>query len=268
MEGKKAYYRDQEYRHNPSSASIETATGVQGACLRQLWWRAKKEPETNPMELTGMLQAGFGDAIHTFILGKLKRSKQIQITAETGGRTYVDDLTKEISYRLDGLVTYEGAQGGFELKTTQGMALTGKGWGIKDSGPKTDHLLQVICYFKVNPALKWFSLVYVARDSGYRLEFHIIRNGDKFFVDGRDCGLTFANIAKRWKELEGFIERNELPPRDYKVWLNPKGEIQDIKQVRGEKYKSDFRCLYCSFKNKCWTAEDAKHAAYKTEEMP
>lgn len=264
-EDKKIKYKDYPYHHNPSSASFKRPSGeVVGKCLRQLFYRATKEPETNPGEVTGMLQAGFGDAIHYWLLNKLGTSGKIRLMKESGGKFIIDELTKEISYRVDGLVTVGDEMGGLELKTTQGRAITGKGWGIKDNGPKEDHLLQVICYMKAQPSLKWFALVYIGRDTAYRIQYNITRNGDEFYVNGKLVrDLNFAGVVSRWRELEQYIKDNKVPPRDFKVWLKDDGSIQETKTIKGDFYKSDFQCLYCPYSAKCWSEPDASKDAYR-----
>lgn len=260
----KEKHKDSGYRHYPSSASIKLESGrVVGACLRQLYYRATKEPEPEHTETTGLLQMLFGDAIHSALQAKFAKSKEIRFTAESKGKVLLDTLTKEVSYRLDGLVTFDEQHGGFELKTVQSRAVSDKDWGIKAKGPKEDHLLQIITYMGLDPALKWFSLVYVGRDTAYRLEFHITRDGDRFFLDGEEIkGLNFSGVKDRWVELEKHLADNTLPNRDFKVWLREDGTIQETKTIKGKFHKSDFRCLYCPFKEKCWGQPDAKNDAY------
>lgn len=268
---RQARSKNYQYKHNPSSASYRKADGkVVGACQRQLYYRAKKVDSTRELDTTSMIQGGFGDAIHTWLLDKLTKVTGISLMKEAGGKLIVDPLTLEMSYRLDGLVTVGDVMGGLEIKTTQGRAITGKDWGIKDKGPKDDHLLQVICYMKAHPSLKWFALVYFGRDNAYRMQFDVKREGDKFFW--RKAGakswtpveFDFEGIQKRWLELEAHIDGDILPPRDYKVWLKADGSIQDTKYIKGDFFKSDFRCLYCPYSKKCWTEEpDADKDCYK-----
>ena len=262
---KKEQYKDYPYFHNPSSATLRKPDGsLVGACLRQLWYRATKTPESEPINITSSLQALFGDCIHKGLLDLYGQSKDFRIMKESGGKFVIDTLTKEVSYRIDGIVSQEEDMGGLELKTTQGRALTGPGWGIRDKGPKEDHLLQVICYMKAQPSLKWFALVYVARDDAYRMQFNITRKDDEFFLDGvKIKDLNFTGIEARWKELESHIKNNTVPPRDYKVFLKPDGTIAKTKTVGKLTKKSDFRCLYCAYSSLCWSQSDASKDAYK-----
>jgi hypothetical protein len=264
LKDKKEKYKDYEYKHNPSSSTMVKDDGtVVGACMRQLWYRATKVPESNPNDLTGLLQMGFGDGIHNWLLAKLQKSKRITLLKEAGGRVTIDPLTREVSFRLDGLVTHKGELGGFELKTTQGFGLS---YMLKEGGPKEDHLLQVLDYFATNEAIRWFGLVYVARDSGYRAEFHITKEDDGFYIKGikpdmpkrKITDLSFDKVKARWKILEGHIERKEEPPRDFKVVFNDEGKIVDSRVKKGYKYKSHFKCTYCSHKDYCWSQPGAQ----------
>jgi hypothetical protein len=267
---RKEKFKDYKYNHNPSSASLKRPDGtVVGACLRQLWYRATKAEESSTPDPKNMIQAGFGDAIHYWLQNKYAKSKTFSIMSESKGRMVLDTLTQEMSYRLDGLIAGEGHFGGLEIKTTQGRALAGgtkkdgSKWGIRHEGPKDSHILQVICYMKAQPQLEWFALVYFGRDNAYRMQFNITRVGDEFYLDGvKIKDLTFDGIQARWKELEGYVERKELPPRDFKVHLKSDGTIQEVKYIAGDPHKSDFQCLYCPYATKCWSEPDAKKDAY------
>ena len=119
----------------------------------------------------------------------------------------------------------------------------------------------------VNPSIKWFSLIYLARDNGYRLEYHITRDGDTYFLDGKKIKeLSFEKIKARWKTLEGHIERKEVPAREFKVFLNSDMEIQKTKTIKGDTHKSDWRCLYCPYaETVCWKGDDTWDDSYNKE---
>lgn len=264
---RKKYFSEHPYFHNPSSASIKINGETKGACLRQLYYRATKEPETGVFDLSGALTAGFGEAIHGYLLGKWGKSKKISLQAESKGKTLIDPLTREVSYRLDGLVSADGETGGLEIKTSTDDAIEGRpSWGIPGiakEGPKEDHLLQVISYFNAFPSIKWFVLIYFGRGRAPIKEFHITRDGDNYFVDGfRVKDLNFKGISERWQELDKHLKDKQAPPRDYKVWLRADGTILPVKTIGGKKFKSDWRCNYCPFSGKCWTEPDAQKESY------
>jgi len=259
------YHKGKAYAHYPSSASCRLASGsVVGACNRSLYWKAKGEPSEREDSLASVLQRGFGDAIHDWLFNKLKKSSAFTIQSELGGRLKVDGLTKEVSYRLDGIALVDGRKVGVELKTTQGRGLDKL---IKEGGPKEHHLLQVFDYFVAHPDINEFCLVYVSRDSGYSVEYLIERKGDDFYLtqtypttgSARKIeGISVEGAKKRRMELEKALETDTLPPRDYSVFLNKQGEVQEIRTRAGEKFKSDFWCLYCDYQKKCWSMPDAK----------
>lgn len=262
--------KPREFRHNPSSATMVDDNGkVVGACLRQLYYRATNEPIAEKKELTNKLQAGFGNGIHDFLTTRLQKSNKLRLVPESPGKVLIDPLTKEISFRLDGLVTYLGELGCLEIKTQQSFGLRKM---ISEGGPKASDLLQVLCYFGTNDMIRWASLVYVARDTGFRAEYHIYKDPETklFMIRGitpekREKPievLSFEKIVKRWKELEGHVERKELPKRDYKVVLRADGTVTDKRVKNGVEYKSDFQCMYCSYRSTCWKAEGATEDAY------
>ncbi len=260
-----------DYRHNPSSATMVDAEGkVVGACLRQLYYRATGEPVSDKKELTNKLQAEFGNGIHNVLTDRLKKSDRIRLTAEVPGKVIVDPLTKEISFRLDGLVTYKGELGCLEIKTQQSYGLQRM---VKEGGPKKSDILQVMCYFGTNDDIRWASLLYVARDSAYRAEYHIYKDPESnvFMIEGITPkkapkpieGLTFDAVVKRWKILEEHVERKEIPRRDYRVVLKTDGTVTDKRTKNGVEYKSDFQCSYCSYQTTCWNGPGKEEDAYK-----
>lgn len=260
-----------DYRHNPSSATMMGADGkVIGACMRALYYRATGEPVSDKKDLTVKLQGGFGNGIHDYITGRLQRSDKIKLIPEAPGKVLIDPLTKEISFRLDGLVTHKGEVGCLEIKTKQSYALNTM---VRTTGPRKSDLLQVLCYFGTNENIRWASLVYVARDSAFRAEYHIYRDPktNVFVIKGvtperREMpidDLSFEKIVARWKELEGHVERRELPKRDFKVVFKTDGTITDKRTKNGVDYKSDFACSYCSYKTTCWSGPDADKDAYQ-----
>lgn len=273
-EDKKSAQRpDNGYRHNPSSASMVTDEGrVVGSCVRALYYRATKEPISDPKPLTSRLQAGFGNGVGDYIVKQLLKSDKIKLVAEAPGKVIVDPLTQEVSFRLDGLVTYKGELGCLELKTMQSFGLQKM---VRDGGPKEAHLLQVLCYFGTNPDLRWASLVYFGRDNAFRAEYHVYRDPatQKFMIRGVTpekaekpiTELSFDKIVSRWSKLEALVAKKELPPRDYKAVLDKEGCVTPERTKNGVKYSTDFSCKYCSYQTKCWSSEDAYKFSRNTE---
>ncbi len=136
-------------------------------------------------------------------------------------------------------------------------------------------LLQILTYFGTNEAILWFGLVYMARDTGYRAEYHIWKEDGKFFIKGvlprttteEITDLSFNGILTEWKRLEDSIGSGEIPNRDYKVVFADDGRIVPHRIKRGYKYETDKSCIYCSWKDKCWSLPDAKDEAVKIGEV-
>ena len=268
-----------DFRHHPSSASNVLEAGskwsdkgesVTGACLRNIFYRATNQPETNPKKMSTKLQAGFGDAIHGWLLSKLQKSKKLTIQSESAGKVTVEPLTNIVSFRLDGLVTYQGDMGGLEIKTSQNFGLARM---LKKGGPRPYDILQVMTYFATNPLIRWFALVYVCRDTGFWVEYHMWRDPKtgKFMLEGiypekqpeSIEGLTFEGVVDRWKAVEAYVANKELPPRDYQAVLNKDGEVTDKRTKNGVDYETDFRCKYCEFQTHCWSLPDALEKSKK-----
>jgi hypothetical protein len=255
-----------EFHHNPSSASFKVGEETVGACLRQLYYKATELPVTNPKQLTSYLTAEFGNAIHEKIFSLLKKHPALKVESEVPGKLKVDDLTHEISYRIDGLITHKGEKGGAELKTKTGFKLQHM---VKEQGPDWADFAQIVTYFETDKELMWYVLLYVARDSGYRAEYHIYRDyndGQKLKYISvvpenrniKDIPVTFDQLAARWKTLESHLDKKIVPPRDYKVVLKEDGTPTALRQKNKVDYKSDMRCMYCPWLAHCWSQPDAK----------
>ncbi len=259
------------FRHNPSSASFVKASGeVVGACLRSLYYKATKEAVTETKSLTVKLQGDFGNGIHDKITEKLKKSDKIKIIPESPGKTVVDELTNEVSYRLDGLVTHKGEEGYLELKTMQSFALQRM---VKMGQPRDKDVLQVLSCLGAKPDLRWAALVYFGRDNAYRAEYHIYKDPETntYVIRGitpekheQDIEeLSYEGIVSRWKELEVAVSQQKLPKRDFKAVLREDGTVVDKRVRNYVEYRTASACLYCSWKTKCWTSEGAVEDSVK-----
>ena len=133
---------------------------------------------------------------------------------------------------------------------------------IKDTGPKADHILQVISYLNAIPGVKRGRFLYVARDTGRMLEFVIEKSGDTYAVDGVQVPeLSWAGIIARWARLESILASGIAPAPDYKAWINEKtGEVMGVKTIKGEIYKTPWRVMYDDYRDLIW--KDQKNFQY------
>jgi len=220
LRSKKKDFKVQEH-HHPSSARVaigdKIVCGV-GGCLRAQYWNWMGVEPTNPINLNGLHNVTIGHAYEDWyeeglkILGK-EYQREVAFKADIG-------LKYQMSGRIDFLVKEDNGWEGVELKTSYGR---GMDYYKKTKKPKESYLLQMLCYFEyLEKPIKVFHNPVFARDNFYRTTFKIEKGKTEY---------TFKQIVASWRELEGFLERKELPPRDF----NDK----------------DYQCRYCAYKNKC-----------------
>lgn len=86
-----------------------------------------------------------------------------------------------------------------------------------------------------------------------------------------DIHISLEAIASRWKELDGYLERGELPPPDFerkyhiedpRILQETKTDIQ--KATKNQLLLGDLQCKYCSYRDKC--ANDLEIPASYTDE--
>jgi hypothetical protein len=115
-------------------------------------------------------------------------------------------------------------------------------------------------------------MLYFGRDNAYRAEYHMYKDPNGEYVikgitpksaEVHVHPLSFDGIVARWKELEEYVEKKEVPPRDYKAVLSKDGTVTDKRVKNGVEYKTDKACLYCSYKTTCWSLSDKEKDAYQ-----
>jgi len=241
--------------HNPSSASFKYSDGrVIGKDMLSLYLKWTGVPPSNPITAKALLNMRMGDATHE-ALAKILAKAGIKAKSEVKGEGFVPGLKNKISYRVDGLCELDGNIEVLEVKSTTDDAMMSSGWGIIDTGPKEDHILQLVCYLNLEPGVKAGRLIYVSRDTGELLEYRIERDGDKYFYSGSGAvipEISFSGIVARWAELEKRLENQEMPEPEFRPWLNDDGEIMKVKQIKGKKYKTPWQCMYDSYKDYIW----------------
>jgi hypothetical protein len=226
--------------HNPSSASFKYPDGrIVGKDLLSLYYKWKGVPPSNPFSVESLLKFRLGDGAHE-VLAKILSKAGIKHISEVAGKAQLPGLQKTISYRVDGLMEIDGNVEVLEVKSTDENQLLGRGWGIKDKGPKLEHIIQVLCYTNLVAGVKQARLLYIARDTGDMLEYIVGKEYE---------GVTFSGIVDRWRELERHLENNTVPLPEFKVWLNEDGEIMPVKQIKGQRYKSDWQAMYGDYKD-------------------
>lgn len=241
--------------HYPSSASFKYSDGtLVGPDLLTSYLKWTGVPPSNPSNGASLLKMRMGDGAHkelATILGKAN----IKAVPETGAKVPVPGLTYPVSYRTDVLAEIDGKLKIIEVKSSQEQQMFNRQYGICVKGPKTDHLLQVICYLELVPGADSALLLYIDRGTGGMLEFTVTKGSEGgYLLDGKPIPeIRWSGIIARWVVLEEALVAKVEPESEYHCWLNEKtGEVMAKKTIKGEDYKSDWRCLYNDYKDFIW----------------
>lgn len=255
--------------HYPSQASVETADGVIGKCLRAQWYSWKSVERTNPIPVSNIWKMRIGDSIHAQIAHWL-RELEYQVQEEYPFTFEHPNLKHRISGRLDDVIVFPKVNEFYavECKTSWSKFFTNAKDGVAKKGPGLSDLLQVLVCLSCVKDLKGCYMLYIARDNGQRFQFYVelnkdtglLRVGDRTILDFR-----FTNIMDRWVKLESFLETNIMPPNDYDYrYVSGKQEAlyeEYLKETKAKKPQSlkvwsgkhteDWNCAYCEWWDKC-----------------
>lgn len=254
--------------HYPSSAGFRYSDGsLVGPDILSQYLKFKGIRPSNPPDGPSLMRMKIGDGAHEAV-AKVLAKAGIKSVSEVAFKCPIPGLRLPISGRVDSLAELkDGELEVIEVKSAQESGMFGKGWGIRDKGPKEDHILQVICYLNNVPGVKRGRFLYVARDTGSMLEFVIEKSGDSYSINGKPVReLSWSGIVKRWGEIEAAVDLNQPPPPDYRAWLNKNGDIMSVKTIKGLSYKTPWRIEYDSYRDYVWKnpdnfkySENAKH---------
>lgn len=218
---------------NPSSLT---------SCKRKLYYKMKATEESNPIDNHTYVKFAMGDAVHLAIQNLLKKDKNIKLVEmENLKYGYINKL--EFRYRLDYSCLISNIPYILEIKSTY-MS----GYNAVEQEPKEDHVLQLFTYMVLEQIDNGI-LLYVGRDNGFMVEYVFNINNEKY-------NNLFCDKIKELELLKENIDKNILPDKDYQIQLkNNKGNIFDNFTKDKIKYKSDWQCSYCTYKNLCWEKE-------------
>ena len=230
------------------------------ACKRQLFYKWTGAAITNPTTAGGIWKMRMGDGIHSMVHEFLTKSG-LQVMDEISLRLgpEITGLKRPLSGRIDNVFEEPGTNDLAEIEVKSGYGAGIR--AIKAGGPKREHLIQALVYLKWG-GLARCHLVYVARDDGYRCEFIMEYDSINDVLYLHDGGrkwasdLTYAEIHARLAAVEDAVESGKLPERDF--WQAIKnGEYRDDFQKDKVKYRSNWQCSYCGFRDACWDAVKA-----------
>lgn len=259
--------------HYPSSAGFKYSDGtVIGPDMLSQFYKWTGAKPSNPPDGPSIMRMKLGDGSHG-VLGNVLQKAGINVLAETSFKKNIDGLSHPVSGRTDFLAEFTTSElEVIEAKSSQDSQMFGKignGWTIRDTGPKPDHILQVICYLNCIPGIKRGRFLYIARDTGRMLEFVMERTGDdSYSIDGRTIPeISWAGIVARWVELENIVKSGVAPAPDYQAWINTNsGEVMEKKTIKGEEYKTPWRVTYDSYRDLIW--KDPKNFQFSFNAKP
>jgi len=224
------------------------------SCLRQLYYGKTSTIKSNPVDNHAKLKMRLGTASHE-MLQKMFQDEGIWVEGEDLKIKEFDGLT--IRYRIDGLVKIKDQTYITEIKT-----IYGEGFRQIEQTPKTDHLTQLVLYLILECQNNGI-LLYIGRDNGRMLEYGVRIINEVVYIDHPEYELVnetlIPNIHKRAAEL-GKVRENILnkhvPDREFKsVFKFYNGEVVDEFTKDKVKYKSDWQCSYCGWRDMCWENE-------------
>jgi Holliday junction resolvase-like predicted endonuclease len=215
-------------------------------CLRQLYYRWERTPESDPIKPGAFWKMRMGDKAHEMIVEYLT-SAGMEIVAETSFTRDVN-LKYPVSGRIDIIfVDDDRTLAGCEVKTSYGAGIR----AIRREGyPKKQDIEQVIVYMGCTD-IKRFYLLYLGRDDGYRTQFLIEQENGVLCCDGKPVHTTFSKLVNRFWLLEAAVRDKIIPAREFNVAIKD-GVIREKYQKDKIEYKSDWQCLYCAYMNHCW----------------
>lgn len=218
-------------------------------CRRKIFYSKTGHEPSNPIELPSLLKMEWGNILHDDMQQRLVKAGVLESfeewrTAEWEGLEFI--------YRYDGILNVDGKRSILEIKTVYAS-----GYQSIEQSPKEEHVLQAVSYMLFEGLDKAY-ILYAGRDNGY-LKQHEVN-----FCEGKVCvNFQETDLMDKWRELidklgtlKVNIETSILPERDFSIALkNSNGVIAESFQKDNQKFKSDWRCSYCNFKDLCWKKE-------------
>ncbi len=259
----------------PTEASVELEvnplTGtpeVLGTCLRAAWYRSSGEFKGEAYSAYTHWVFSTGNAVEDAMTEKCK---EMGIWVDNSVRFYNKEYN--ISGEIDLIVVDPDTNKPVivEQKTFSGYNATKSILGNKSTkgAPKEAHLLQLLVYLETQKHIfELGKLIYINKSAMGNAEFDvsIIQEGkDRYpVVDGVvQRRFTIQQMLDRYKKLAGYIERKELPPRDFQLkWsderVEAENELGNISKSKYEKWQKgkasigDYQCGYCRYSQECW----------------
>ncbi len=240
-----------EKKDKEPSELVTFAPSYLSNCGRAIFYKKTGEKPTNPPDLPALLKMGWGDILHDDIQARLSKLGYLESFEEAKTAEY-EGLT--FNYFYDGILNVDGMRAIMEIKTVYAS-----GYKSIENGAKEEHILQLISYM-VFEGIADGIILYGGRDNGFlkQYEFNLLdlQENTKYYD-------LWKSKVEKMKGLKKQIEARELPQRDFQIVMKNGAEIAFDFQKDNVKYKTDWRCSYCNFFDKCWKSEKEQIKKHK-----
>jgi len=226
-------------------------------CGRQLYYQKTGQQPSNPIDLSSRFKMYLGTLAHE---GLQKIMRQIGCVVESELHHDIEYDGLEFNYFIDLVIEYNNEKFIIEIKT-----IYGRGFDSIKEQPKEDHLLQT-CSYMAFEKIKKAIILYVGRDNGFMIQ-HNIESNDNLTLNNfpiNEFRTKWVKNIERLKRIKQNIIDKKLPGRDYeRVFKNFNGNLSENFQKDNVKYKTNWNCDYCQYKDLCWEKELKKILNYK-----
>ncbi|HEY0089159.1 MAG TPA: hypothetical protein VGB37_09955, partial [Candidatus Lokiarchaeia archaeon] len=190
---------------NRHSDKINFAPSYFTTCKRQIYYKKKNIPQSNPIETHSYIKFAMGDSV---------REKLQDIIKELNLMLECEDF-KEIEwndlnwiYRIDGKIKVNNEPYIIEIKSVYSS-----GYNSIEKEAKPEHEIQLLLYMifeKIDRGI----LLYIGRDNGFIVEYD-------YYIDQlkEKYSALFIMKIQELKELKEKLENNILPDRDFQIAL-------------------------------------------------
>lgn len=218
------------------------------SCKRKVFWDMKNEtPSDDILDDIAWQLFSHGDLLHEGIVNKYKKSG-MYIDDEVSIKIQRDeDLL--YSGRIDLLIRHDEITVPVEIKSIKDFAykgLTKKNGtvvvvGARDS-PKTEHIAQLQLYLE-SGGFPYGFIHYINKNTDEETLWKVYK--DKKEID---------KLLERAKDVIEHIKKNEAPDREYNAIVRTMkdGTKKVTKYGKNGVGTSDWQCIYCKYKTKCW----------------
>jgi CRISPR/Cas system-associated exonuclease Cas4 (RecB family) len=236
------YFNEKKEKENYTERELNFAPSYFHKCKRQIAYKKLNYEPSNPLTEANYAKFEMGNSVHDSIQNILKK---IGIWIEGEDFKNIEWCGLNWIYRIDGKIQKGDYVGIIEIKSVYASGFTSV-----EKEAKPEHELQLLLYM-IFEHIENGILFYIGRDNGFMVEYNY--RVDTLYNKYAD---EIENKIKDLTALKSEIEKGIIPDRDFNILLkNSSGVISFDFQKDKVKYKSDWQCSYCQWKNLCWQQE-------------